>query len=438
MSRIRLWVLLAIVICPRPTVAADGWPEWRGASGQGYSDAVNLPIRWNEKNNVAWKTKVPGHGWSTPVVAKGIVWVTTAIDKLAAKADADRRRKASTNSQPLRISDSVSHRAVGIDLKTGRIVHNYQVLTQREPQMIHRVNTYATPSPIIENDRLYCYYGPSGIACLDVKSGKVLWSNRTLKVKHENGPGSSPVLWQNLLIVHCDGIDQQYIVALNKETGKRAWTVKRSGKLRPDVQLRKSYATSLVAKVNGKPQVISPAADWIYGYEPKSGRELWKLPYGQLGFSNAARPVAGGGLIYTCTGYMKSQLLAIQLDKQTRKPKVVWRHTKQVPNVASVLLAGDKLYFASDNGIASCLAAATGKLYWTKRIGKQFWAAPLYADGRIYFFDRDGATTVIAPEKKFRRLSVNKLDGTLLATAAAVDGSLILRTDRAVYCLRKE
>ena len=193
-----------------------------------------------------------------------------------------------------------------------------------------------------------------------------------------------------------------------------------------------------MVNIDGKPQIVSPSSDWIYGYEPKSGRELWKLRYGVLGFSNAARPIAGGGLIFTCTGYMKAQMLAIRVDNRqgASTPRVVWRHKKQVPNIASPLLVGKEIYFASDNGVASCLDARTGKTHWTKRIGKKFWASPLYADGRIYFFGNDGRTTVIAPGKAFRKLAENQLDGRLLATAAAVDGALILRTDKALYCIK--
>ena len=419
--------------------AADRWPEWRGANGQGHADATDLPLRWSETENVAWKTEIPGRGWSTPVVDQGQVWLTTAVDKPASAADAERRRKTSTNSQPLTVSDSASHRAVGVDLRTGKLLHNIEVLSQREPQMIHVENSYATPSPILENGRLYCHYGPSGIGCLDIESGRVLWTNRSLRVKHENGPGSSPVLWNNLLIVHCDGIDQQYIVALDKRTGKQVWKTTRSGELRGDPQLRKSYATALVARVNGQPQVISPAADWVYGYEPTSGRELWRLNYGLLGFSNSARPIVGNGLIFTITGYLKSQMLAIRVaeNADTPEPHVVWRYTKQVPNVASPLLIGNEIYFVSDQGIASCIDARTGESHWTARIGKQFWASPLYADGRIYFFDRNGTTTVVAPDTSFTKLAVNELDGELLASAAAIDGALLLRIDRTLYCIRR-
>lgn len=421
-------------------MAGDTFPEWRGNNGQGHADARELPVSWSADKNIAWKVEVRGLGWSTPVIADGKVWVTTGIDTPVSPNEFERRRKASTNTMPLKISASVSLRAVCLDLKTGKVEHDVEVLNQKHPQQIHTDNSYATPTPIIDSGRLYCHYGACGMGCVDTKSGKVLWTNQNLHVEHENGPGSSPILWKDLLILHCDGIDQQYITALNKDTGKEVWRTKRTGELNSNVQLQKSYATSLIVDVNGQEQVVSPAADWIYGYEPRSGKELWRLKYGELGFSNAARPISSGGMIYTCTGYMQSQMLAIKIgagdEGGSPKPDVVWRYQKQVPNVSCPVMVGDEIYFASDRGILTCLDAKTGEPHWTERIGKKFWASPLYADGKIYFFDSDGTTTVIEPGKTFKSLSVNKLDGILFATVAAVDGAIVLRTDKALYCIR--
>lgn len=433
-----LCFLTALAMTAGAAWGADRWPEWRGESGQGVSAAKKLPVSWSETKNIAWKTEIPGKGWSTPVIEDGKVWLTTATDEPASKEDIARRRKLTTNSQPLIFSKSVSLRVVCVDLESGELLQDVEVLTEEEPQFVHLQNTYATPTPIIENGRLYCHYGPNGTICLDTESGKVAWSNRTLRVKHENGPGSSPVLWKDKIFIHCDGIDEQYIVALDKHSGEIAWKTERSGELRENPQMRKSYATPLVTEINGETQLVSPAADWVYGYDPDSGRELWRLAYGELGFSNAPRPVAGHGLVYMSTGYMQARLLALRFDKQGDKtqPEVAWSHTKQVPNVSSPLLVGDEIYFVSDKGIATCLDAKTGRPFWSERIGKQFWASPLYADGQIYFFDRDGTTTVIAASKVFRRLARNKLDGTMLASAAAIDNALILRTDKALYRIK--
>ena len=327
-TRTALFICLSLLI-PTVVEGADRWTQWRGPTGQGISEAADVPVKWSESDNVAWKTELPGRGWSSPLIADGQVWVTTATDKLASPEDQERRRKASTNPMPLRISESVSLRAICLDLESGEVLQNIEVLKQKEPQEIFHENSYASPTPIIEHGRLYCYYGPYGIGCVDVATGEVLWRNRALVVKYENGAGSSPILWKNLLIIHCDGTDQQYIVALDKLTGEEVWRTTRSGELNPNVQLQKSYATPLVVDVGGQPQVISPAADWLYGYEPATGRELWKMKYGALGFSNSARPVAAGGMLYICTGFMKAELLAVEVGDSSAS--VTWRHAKQVP-----------------------------------------------------------------------------------------------------------
>lgn len=414
--------------------AADSWPEWRGPNGQGTSTAVDVPTEWSESKNVAWRTELSGRGWSTPVVADGRIWVTTAIDKPNSKEDADRRRETATNSQPMIFSESVSLLVIEFDLVTGKQLRAIEVMNRKLPQPIHVDNSYATPTPIIEDGRLYCHYGPNGCAAVDTRSGKVLWSNRDIEVQHENGAGSSPVLWNDLLFIHCDGIDQQFIVAIDKDTGEIAWKTRRSGELNSNVQLQKSYATPLVIEAGGRAELISPAADWVYGYEPETGRELWRVKYGALGFSNSARPVFGHNMLYLCTGFMKAQLLAIHHDGSDQ-PSISWKHTKQIPNVACPVLVGDELYFASDNGVATCLDAKSGDVHWTKRIGKRFWASPVYADGHIYFFDRAGTTTVVAASTDFRHIADNELDESIYASAAIVDGRIVLRTDKALYAI---
>jgi len=415
---------------------AESWPQWRGPTGQGLATARGLPVRWSETESVAWKTDIPGRGWSSPVVENGQVWMTTAIDEPASKEDAQRRQK--TSGQPLTVSAFVSLRAVSVDLKTGQRLRDIEVMTQREPQPTHVQNTYATPTPVLEQGRLYCHYGTYGTGCVDTRNGKVLWTNRKLHVDHEVGPGSSPVLCQDMLIVHCDGRDLQYVAALDAGTGQLVWKVDRSGKLRDEPKSRKAYSTPLMVEVHGQPQLISPGADWLYAYDPASGRELWKVNYGVLGFSNAPRPVAGHGMIYSCTGYMKSELLAIRVDLEggLQRPQLLWRFKKQVPNISSPLLVGNEIYFVSDNGVATCVDAHRGHSHWVQRLGGKYSASPMYGDGHIYFFDRDGVTTVIEPGKEFKQLSVNRLDGSFMASAAAVDGALLLRSDKALYRLQ--
>ncbi len=431
------WCFVAVcaAVFPSAGYADDVWPQWRGPDGQGHSDARDLPTTWSETDHVAWKTAIPGRGWSSPVIADGHVWMTTAIDRPADTTTKEARLKVNTGSQPLVVSEFVSLRAVCVDLKSGKLLDDIEVLTQKDPQWIHTLNSYASPTPVIEDGRLYCHFGTYGTACLDTESKKVLWSNRDQQVMHENGPGSSPILWGDLLIFHCDGSDKQYIVALNKHTGEVAWRRDRTGKMNENPQLKKSYGTPLVTEIGGAPQLLSPAADWLYAYDPATGEEQWKLTYGLLGFSNVPRPVLGNGMIYLSTGFMKPEMIAIRpvTSGGTVDPQIVWRFKKQVPTIPSPLLVGERIYFASNNGVATCVDAMTGHEVWSKRLGGNFAASPLYADGKIYFLNREGETFVIAPGAEFQLLATNKLDTGCMASPAAIDGALILRTEQALY-----
>jgi len=416
------------------TPAAE-WPQWRGPDGQGHATAKNLPTEWSETKNVKWKAPIPGHGWSSPVISGNQIWLTTATDVAATPAEKKERLKENTGGQPLIVSSSVTMHAICIDRTTGKVLHDIEILKVKNPQWIHHLNSYASPSPILEDGRLYCAFGTYGTVCLDTKSAKVVWTNDELNIMHENGPGSTPVLSGDHLIMHCDGSDAQYVAALDKNTGKLAWKTARSGKMHGNPQLKKSYATPLVVKIGGRSQVISPGADWLYSYDPASGKELWKVPYGKLGFSIVPRPVVGHGMIFMCTSYMQSELLAIRYD--TDKPAIAWRFKKQVPNRPSPVLVGDEIYMVSDKGVANCLNAKTGESHWTKRLGGGYSSSPLYADGKLFFLDQDGKTTVIKPGTKYEQLAVNQLADRIMASPAAVGSALYLRTEKSLYRIEK-
>lgn len=419
-----LWITFA-------AQAAD-WPQWRGPDGQGHAPAKGLPLHWGESSNVTWKTEIPGRGWSSPVIQGRQIWLTTALETLAKPEDAQRRLKTNTGDQPLTLLEQVELRAVCLDRETGKLLRDVLLLTVREPQWVHQLNSYASPTPVIENGRLYGHFGALGTACADTRTGKVIWTNRELAVMHENGPGSSPVLWKNLLIFHMDGSDAQFAAALDKRTGKLVWKTVRSGEMRPNGQQRKSYGTPLVLDVNGKEQLISPATDWVYGYDPATGKELWKVPYGQLGFSLTPRPVAGHGMLFMATGFGRGQILAIRYASMAQ-PEIVWRFNKGSPTIPSPLLVGDELYFVNDGGIFTCLDAHTGREIYRERLGGNHNTAPLFADGRIFVFSREGVTSVIKPGKQFEVLAKNELPGKIMASPAAVDHALFIRTDTAIY-----
>ena len=428
----RLSLLLPFVLVS--SGFAENWPEWRGVGGQGQSTAKGLPETWSETSGVAWKTELPGRGHSTPVAWGEHLWVTTALEKAAKPEDAERRLKANTGDQPVTVLDSVSLRALCVDKASGKILHDIELLNVKEPQWVHQLNSYASPSPIIEEGRLYAHFGSFGTACLDTGTQSVLWRNQDVQIMHENGPGSTPVLWEDRLIIHFDGSDQQFIAAFDKATGKLVWKTARTGEMRENPQQRKAYGTPLMVTMNGQSTVVSPAADWLYGYAPDTGKELWKLPYGELGFSMSVRPVADDSQVYISTCFGKSQVMAVKYAG-LKTPEVAWRNNKNAPKMCSPVLAGDLLFYVDDGGIVSCVEAKTGEALYRERLGGKFSASPILADGKVYFASREGVVTVIPAAREFKILAQNTLDGGLMASPIALDGSLYLRTDKALYSL---
>jgi hypothetical protein len=417
---------------------AAEWPQWRGPDGQGHSSETGLPITWSLNENIAWKTDLPGRGWSSPVIDGQQVWLTTAIETEAKPEDVARRLQENTGDQPLTLLEKVDLRALCLDRTSGKLLKNVLLLTVREPQWVHKQNSYASPTPILDHGKLYAHFGSFGTACLDTRSGKLLWTNTdpALAVMHENGPGGSPVLWQNKLIVNLDGSDRQFAAALDAATGKLVWKSERSGPMNDSPQQKKSYCTPLLLDLHGSTELISPAANWLYLLNPATGAEISKVSYGHLGFSLSSRPVAGRGMLFLSTGAGKKEMLGINLD--STQPDVVWRYKKGVPLVPSPLLVGDELYFVDDGGFLTCLDARTGEEHYRERLGGNFSASPTFADGRIYLCGREGTAYVIAPGPTFTLLSKNSLPGQVFASLAIADHALFLRTDQSLYRLQKQ
>jgi hypothetical protein len=431
MDRLTLFLLLPALLS-----GAESWPQWRGPAANGHAGKAGYPSEWSAKKNIAWKSVLPGRGHSSPVHDGDTIWVTTAIETAASEAEKKERLKANKGLPTVTVLSEVSLRALRIDPKSGKVLKNVEVLSKKQPQWVHKLNSYASPTPVIEDGKVYFHFGAYGNACIDAKTGKILWKNedKALWVMHENGPGSSPLIWDNLMIFHLDGSDKQNIVALYKDSGKIAWITKRSGELRENPQLQKSYSTPIVETFNGKPILISCSADWVYGYEPRTGDELWKIKYGHLGFSNVARPVTGHGMIYLSTCFMKAEILAFRYEG-LKTPKLAWKLDRG-PKMPSPILVGKELYVINDGGILTCVDALTGDLHWRERLDGEFSSSPTYAGGLLYFSDQAGVTTVIKPAKTLKLVSKNELDGTAhMASFAPLEKSFIVRTNEALYRL---
>ena len=379
------------------------WPQFRGPTGQGVSDEQGLPLNWSETKNVRWKVAIPGKGWSSPVVQGDRIWLTTATE------------------------EGKSLRAISVDRNTGAIVQNVEVVRSKSAKLANAKNSFASPTPVVEGDRVYVHFGAFGTACI-TQSGEIVWKTRLEYDNGQHGTGGSPVLYQDLLIVSCDGNDVQFVVALDKLTGKVRWKKSREG--------YQAYTTPLVVELPGGDQVISPGAFRAIAYDPRNGKELWQVSYGE-GFSNVPRPVYGDGLVFICTGFQQPSLLAVRLDGkgEVTKSKVQWKLDRGIPLTPSPLLVGSELYFVTDNGIVTCVDAKTGKEYWRARIGGNHSASPIYADGRIYFLSEEGESVVLAPGQQLKHLATNQLEGRTLASMAVSGGSIFIRSDTHLYRL---
>ena len=382
---------------------SQDWPEFRGPTGQGHSDERGLPLVWSETKNVRWKVAIPGRGWSSPAIQGDRIWLTTATD------------------------EGKSLRAISIDRNTGAILQNVEVFRLKSLGNLNSKNSQASPTPLLEGDRVYLHFGANGTACI-TQSGEIVWKTRLDYDNGQHGPGGSPVIYDNLLILSCDGQDVQYVVALDKLTGKIKWK-----KLREGYQ---AYTTPLVVRLPAGDQVISPGAFRAVSYEPRTGKELWQVRYGD-GFSNVPRPVYGNGLVFICTGFQQPSLLAVRLDGRgdVTKSHIAWTLKRGVSLTPSPLLVGDELYMVSDNGVASCIDAKTGAPHWQVRLGGNHSASPIYADGRIYFLSEEGESVVIGPGKEFKALAKNQLDGPTLASMAVSGGSIFIRSQTHLYRL---
>ena len=383
---------------------AEDWPQFRGPDGEGHSTEKGLPLEWSESKNVLWKTPVTGRGWSSPVVAGGRVWLTTATER----------------------QGRGSLRVLAYDVQSGREVVNVEVFSVPSVFLKNAKNSLASPTPIVEGERVYVHFGADGTAALST-DGRIVWKI-TLPYDSMHGNGGSPTLYRDLLIVSCDGADDAFVIALDKATGKTRWKTQRR---RPFDQ---SYTTPLVIQVDGRDQVVSIGAYRAAAYDPLTGREIWRVSYGD-GFSNVPRPVFGHGLVFIGTGFQEPSMLAVRPTGtgDVTKTHVAYTIERGAPFTPSPLIVGDEFYMVSDIGVASCLDVGTGKINWQQRVPGNYSASPVFADNRIYFLSEEGVATVIAPGKQFQRLAVNTLDGTTFASIAVSQGTLFIRSESHLY-----
>jgi outer membrane protein assembly factor BamB len=408
-----LFLIITTSAAVHSTLAEEQWPQFRGPEGNGHTRSTGLPLKWDGKTNITWRTPIHDRGWSSPVIWGDQIWITTATK----------------GGQKLF--------AVCVDKNTGKIIHDLHVFDVELPMAITADNTYATPTPVIEEGRVYIHFGTYGTACLDTKSGDTLWERRDLRCDHEKGagPASSPLLIGSSLVLHLDGRDVQYVIALNKTNGKTLWKTTRSIDFADiPVHERKAYCTpTLIPRGQGE-QLISVAAKGVFAYDPVSGKEIWKVRH--RGWSIAPRPIYGHGLVFAIVDRDRPELWAIRPDGHgdVTDSHVAWRETRRMPPRASPLLVGDLLFLVNRNGVATCLEAESGNLVWQERIKGAYSVSPIHAKDRIYFFSEDGVCTIIKPARTLEILAVNSLPGErLLATPAIAGNALFIRSENHLY-----
>jgi len=421
-------LIVSGVVAAAPAEGAD-WPQFRGPAGDGVASGADPPVDWSETRNIAWKAAVPGRGRSSPVLLGDRIWLTTAVER------GIRRTRIGTDD--MQTAEHVAQGAVCIDRADGRILWHVTLFESAKPAPVHWLNSWATPTPVVEPGRVYCDFGAFGTACLDAETGKVLWQQR-LPLDHQVGPGSSPVLHRDLLVLVRDGRNAQYVTALDKNTGQPVWKTARPPLQGSDSSLKKSFSTPLVVDGGGRVQMIAPGAQWVVSYDPATGKEIWRARHGN-GFSIGTRPVFAHGMAYIGTGCFKAQLWAIRVDGEgdVTGTHVAWKSTRQIPVMSSPVAAGDEVFWVSDDGVACCADARTGEDRWQERLDGKFLASPIVAKGRLYFFSQEGKTVILKAGKQVERLAENPLEGPLVATPAVVDRALYLRTDSHLYRIEK-
>ena len=398
-----------------PVHAATPWPEFRGPTGDGVAQQKNLPVTWSEAEGIAWKTPLDGKAWSSPVIWDGPVWLTNAT------------------------ADGTRLSVVAVDPAQGKVVRDITVFEIATPQFCHAFNSYASSTPEIEAGRIYAHYGSAGTACLDTATGAILWMRQDLPCDHFRGAGSSPILHGDLLIIAFDGFDLQYVVALDKRTGKTVWRTDRNIDYgTQDGDAKKAYATATVLESGGREQIVLPSAGATIAYDPATGGELWRVNHG--GMNASARPLFAHGLVYINTAGGGMGFLAVRPDGSgdVTGSKLVWKSTQGAGSRSSQLVLGDRLFLVGNAGTATVVDAANGKPVWQKRLGGEFSASPILADGRIYASNQNGETFVISATDPYDVLATNTLDDGCMASPAVFDGAIYLRTKTHLYKIGRQ
>lgn len=409
-----------------PASAPLFWPDRNGPTMDGIvpADEVDrIPLRWNEQEGqgIAWKVPLPREGHSSPVIGGDLIWLTSATE--------DGRRQY----------------VHAYNRHDGSLVHEKLLFENDDPEPLgNPMNNYAAPSCVLEENAVYVHFGSYGTARLDPATAEVVWQRRDIEVRHYRGPGSSPVVHGNLLILTFDGVDRQFVMALHKDTGQTVWMTERTtdfqdigpdGKPQADGDFRKAYGTPAFMEVDGRVQIISVGARAMFGYDLLTGEEIWTVRH--TDYNSAVRPLVRGDVAYVNTG-TRGHLKAVRVDADARgditDSHVLWHRERRNASLAGSVIVGDHLFQVTNAGIGVCVDLSSGEELWTERLGAgQHVASAMAAGDRIYFISEIGHATVIAASPEYQVLAENKTDEGVRASPAVADGAIYLRTSGHLY-----
>lgn len=420
-----VWSALPGLLPAQSAAPEAGWNQFRGPQGNGHANAAGLPLTWSDTENVVWKTAIPHKGWSTPLVLGDQIWLTSATE------------------------DGKEFWAYCLDRRTGKMLHEVKLFTSAAPEPLgNGLNSYASPTGFLEQGRVFLHFGSYGTACLDTVTFKELWRRTDLPCRHYRGPGSSVFPWKETIILTMDGVDVQYLAALDKKTGTTVWKTDRNtafndldaaGKPTAEGDYRKAYSTPILIETGGQTQLVSTGSRATVGYDPDTGKEHWRTCY--KGFSNASLPVWIDGLLVLNTGHGKATLRAFKITPETKgdlTDALVWEQTKYIPTRSSPVVDGGLIFVMADNGFISAVDPKNGALLFSERTGGSTSASPMLADGRIYFCNERGDCYVVQPGREYKQLALNTLPGGFMAGPVAVGNQLYLRTKTHLYRIEQK
>ncbi len=400
-----------IVLLFASTASAADWPEFRGPNGTGLYNGPKLVTEFGPAKNLAWSTPIPGKGWSSPIVVKGKIYLTTAVPT----------------------DGGQSLRALAIDAKTGAIDWNKELaaVDAATAGRQHGKNTYASATPVSDGERLFVHFGHMGTACYDF-AGNLVWKRTDYKYAPVHGTGGSPILVGDTLVFSVDGADKQFVCALDKKTGDEKWKTDRQSK----ASKRFSFTTPQVIRSSGRDVIVSTASDFVAGYDPASGAEIWRAKYPAGGYSLIARPVVVAGKLIVQTGYDTAHLFALDPSGSGDiSDKISWDSKKGAPHTPSPIGFGDEVYTVTDAGFLTCFDAKAGTIHWSERLaGKGYSCSPIIANGLLYIASEDGVCSVVEASKTgFKLIAKSELKEKTFATFAPFDGALFIRTESKLY-----